>query len=208
VNAFLLSFFPSLPYQPPEPVPTKLTRLFSSRCLFFVGGSHRPSFGSSSLKPSTVFHLNENEAGSSSTAVRRPSHSSSSLPAAPTPEQQNYLPQLAENQDQLDPVVERTSFTIEEPSSADEANSGLGGDLRDTGSLYSTRGALILFTVGMSQMLDNGTYRQLLGCPRKGGRVAISRKLESISSFANRRPSSILNDSISSLNILHKLQSR
>ncbi|KAL7409673.1 major facilitator superfamily domain-containing protein [Mrakia frigida] len=125
------------------------------RRLSNASGSHRPSFGSNSLKPSTVFHLTENEGSSSSTTVRRPSHSSTSSPAPPASEQQNYLPQLAEHQDQTPPLVERTSFTIEEPSSTDEGTDGLGGDGRDTGSLYSTRGALILFTVGMSQLLDN-----------------------------------------------------
>lgn len=129
-----------------------------------LGGSHRPSFGSSSLKPSTVFHLTENEGSSSSTTVRRPSHSSTSSPAPPASEQQNYLPQLAEHQDQTPPLVERTSFTIEEPSSTDEGTDGLGGDGRDTGSLYSTRGALILFTVGMSQLLDNGTSFCIISC--------------------------------------------
>ena len=51
--------------------------------------------------------------------------------------------------------MEHSSFTVEDPTSSDNEDGGRPGEGRDTGSLYSTRGALILAVIGASQMLDN-----------------------------------------------------
>jgi hypothetical protein len=106
------------------------------------GRPRKPSF-TNSLKPSSVLHIDEAVLPAS---TRRPSHSASPSPAPLTSKTQPSA---------LQQVTEQATFTVDDtPSSGDEAG-GRASEARETGSLSSTRGILILVVVGMSQLLDN-----------------------------------------------------